>query len=69
MTDRADRGVIANYEPPASGYQIATDSTNRGGLASFDVVLVNDQEAGAPVGAPPALTGRLRWLCGDPPAM
>jgi hypothetical protein len=67
LTDRGS-GTIANYGPRLDLPEIETDAAHRTGLAPIDVAILTGDDV-APAGAPAGLAGRLRWVCGDPPAV
>jgi hypothetical protein len=67
LTDRSS-GTIANYGPRTDLPEMVTDPDRRAGLSPVDVTILTGGDT-PPSGAPEALGGRLRWACGDPPAV
>lgn len=60
-------GAIANYGPRFDLPSVETDSAHREGSTEFEASLQLGEDV-APVDAPDVLEGRLRWVCGEPPA-
>ena len=67
LTDRANGGTIANFEP-RQPTTIASDAKHTTGTAAFDAALQVDPESAPPAGAPPSVSGTIAWVCGEPPA-
>ena len=60
-------GAIANYGPRFDLPSLDTDAAHHEGSTEFEASLQLGEDV-APMEAPAVLEGRLRWVCGEPPA-
>jgi hypothetical protein len=64
-TTETSQGLIANYRSLHS--TVTPEAAASSGVATFEVALQPDPEAGAPPGSEPGYRGVFRWRCGAAP--
>lgn len=66
LTDRGS-GMVATYTAEGGLVVVKAADDRTAGAQTFDVVVMQDPEAGAPAGLPPRFAGAMRWSCAAAP--